>query len=119
MSLNAALLAVLPSLSVSAMMSGLKEPDFSAHVLNLMTGHVYIEDHVFLNAIKSVCIGTRHSSCSKCFILSALSGPCFIAGVQLLKLDSFQNCAAVYTHKDVKSKENCAKHLAEKIVKIS
>lgn len=81
------LLAVLPSLLVSAMMSGLKEPDFSALVLNLMTGHVYIEDHVFLSIIKSVCTGTRHSSCSKCFILSALLGPCFIVGVQLLKHD--------------------------------
>lgn len=79
------------------MMSGLKESDFSAHVLSLMTGHVHIEDHVFLNVIKSVCTGTRHSSCSKCFILPALLVPCFMAGVQLLKQESFQNFAAVHT----------------------
>lgn len=84
LSLNTALLAVLLCLSVSAMMSGLKEPDFSAHVLNLVTGCVYIEDHVFLTVIKSVCTKTRHSSCSKCFILSALLGR-FIAGAQLLE----------------------------------
>lgn len=97
LSLNTALLAVLPSLSVSAMMSAVKEPDFTAHLLNLMTGCIYIEDHAFLNVIKSECTGTRLSSCSKCFMLSAFLGPPFIAGVQLLKHESFQNFAAVHT----------------------
>lgn len=94
-------------------MSGLKEPDFSARVLNLVTGCIYIEDHVFLHVIKSVCTGTRHSSCSKCFIPSALLGPCFIADIQLLEHESFQNLL-LSIQNGVKSKGNCAKHLAEK-----
>lgn len=78
-------------------MSGLKELDFSAHILNLMTGHLGIGDHSFLNVIKSVRTGTGHSSCSKCLILSVLLGLCFIAGVQLLKHDSIpKNFAAVH-----------------------
>ena len=78
-------------------MSGLKELAFSAHILNLMTGHLCIGDHLFLNVIKCVCTGAGRSSCSKCLILSVRLGHCFIAGVQLLKCDSIpKNFAAVH-----------------------
>lgn len=84
-------------LNVSNNVSGLKELDFSARILNLMTGHLCTGDHLFLNVIKSVCTGTGCSFCSKCLILSLLLGSSFIAGVQLLKHDSIpKNFAALH-----------------------